>query len=1322
MGVSCVFIPKVTNKEGQQVNSKLAEDLILYTGNRKDGIEAYARVKTDTFEYIYGDIIDRDENEEPTFQSLYLKTSLKNIIDNSKVASEIEFQIEEGIINQEEFENTDFGKQFIITKEGTQKKVFPLNDKTIAQETQRQAFETLNRQIRAILSEKGIDVGLLDEAEAKMGINGVTDFEALKDFTNGFTQLIRIAKGEKGEKALPEEFAHLCIRMLGLDHPLVARLIKIFQTEKTQREVLSEDYEHYKELYNEDNNLLAEECAGKLVAKYLIQRKPIDSKYKSIIQRVIDTIKEFLSQFDEYIFTNAIENAEKYSKTLADKLLSNELTKDLSIKNIKKDKAKLFNATILHAETLNKKIEELIKIEQQRILLLKQNNINNKNIDNMAKTNITTLNLGIVTNRQLETIVAHVTNISKSLTTNMEVVSNFIEKKNWKNVAKSCRLLRTDVGALQEIRPLLQDMLLQAKKDSSEDGQKIVEEVKSLLTELNTAFDEFQPFYKNVASMIWQSLFAKYIDIHPEITQGESWKRFSAQIDFTKEAIEDISWFDRWLDSAAESSSEIVRIYDDIIKRHKEKARLSTINFKKRVLAFAQRAKQEGITNWLFAFNKDEQGNILGSYVTEIDEDKFNEDKRKFLNEISKKEFHSNPMINKILCNKAIANWFTERTTNGKIDLSKPKGKLYLNKQYQQLNETQKKFLNEFLSLKRELDKMLPPHAVKDNRCIMILKDNIERIKAAGGLTDVGSIIKNALKDSVIIRSDDTEFGSTNEIIDFNGELYHSVPIFYTKLLNSDNMNDLSTDIISTLIAYSAMAYNYDSMNEIVDQLEISRIFFIENSQTKVMQGDKQIVHKDRVVGEEIIIPQNELGIKSYTVARINDLFEMQIYGRLHQRGKSINILGETVSLEKLGDSFNKLTALSVYALNFLGGVSNITTGIGMMNIEAFAKNYFNPTDVMKADAYYTKHLLPFMGQINDNVRTDILYLINEKFNILQEYESEIRETNYNSLLRRLLSKSPSFLFNNAGEHWLQNRTALACLAAYKVKRKDTGAIISLLDAIGKKPINGNYIYGAELTFDNIENIDGTAFTQENISALTRKMKAINQMMHGIYNESDRAAMQKHALGRMAIMFRKWMKPAFNRRFARGMYNYDLQDTTEGYYRTTSKFMISLFSEVNKELSIAQIYEKLSNKEKRNLRRALTETLQWALVTLGLALLDFDNDNDDKWHKKFLEYQVRRLHAELGVQFPFATPNEIFRILKSPAASISTMQNIWLFLLHAIWISRWFGEENEIQTGRFKGWNRNVKDLFMIIPYLNTIESAINPEYKISFLKQDSVW
>jgi hypothetical protein len=41
----------------------------------------------------------------------------------------------------------------------------------------------------------------------------------------------------------------------------------------------------------------------------------------------------------------------------------------------------------------------------------------------------------------------------------------------------------------------------------------------------------------------------------------------------------------------------------------------------------------------------------------------------------------------------------------------------------------------------------------------------------------------------------------------------------------------------------------------------------------------------------------------------------------------------------------------------------------------------------------------------------------------------------------------------------------------------------------------------------------------------------------------------------MVMMFRKWMVPAFNRRFQREQYSFDIQDTTEGYYRTAYNFL-----------------------------------------------------------------------------------------------------------------------------------------------------------------------
>lgn len=55
---------------------------------------------------------------------------------------------------------------------------------------------------------------------------------------------------------------------------------------------------------------------------------------------------------------------------------------------------------------------------------------------------------------------------------------------------------------------------------------------------------------------------------------------------------------------------------------------------------------------------------------------------------------------------------------------------------------------------------------------------------------------------------------------------------------------------------------------------------------------------------------------------------------------------------------------------------------------------------------------------------------------------------------------------------------------------------------------------------------DGSAFTRDDIIAFSRKSAAINQRMHGIYNKADRSAVQRLAIGRMGVMFRKWIRPS----------------------------------------------------------------------------------------------------------------------------------------------------------------------------------------------------
>jgi len=48
-----------------------------------------------------------------------------------------------------------------------------------------------------------------------MGINGVMDTLTAKKTVDGLLEVIRISRDDRGEKAVPEEFAHAIIELLG---------------------------------------------------------------------------------------------------------------------------------------------------------------------------------------------------------------------------------------------------------------------------------------------------------------------------------------------------------------------------------------------------------------------------------------------------------------------------------------------------------------------------------------------------------------------------------------------------------------------------------------------------------------------------------------------------------------------------------------------------------------------------------------------------------------------------------------------------------------------------------------------------------------------------------------------------------------------------------------------------------------------------------------------------------------------------------------------------------------------------------------------------
>ena len=94
MARNCAIIPKVKNRNGQVVDSKLFKDLLSFTSNnRSETVRLYLITKNDSFIRDWNSKLTLDENNEPTLRSLLQKTNFSNIIPESKVLERLNREI-----------------------------------------------------------------------------------------------------------------------------------------------------------------------------------------------------------------------------------------------------------------------------------------------------------------------------------------------------------------------------------------------------------------------------------------------------------------------------------------------------------------------------------------------------------------------------------------------------------------------------------------------------------------------------------------------------------------------------------------------------------------------------------------------------------------------------------------------------------------------------------------------------------------------------------------------------------------------------------------------------------------------------------------------------------------------------------------------------------------------------------------------------------------------------------------------------------------------------------------------------------------------------
>ena len=628
---------------------------------------------------------------------------------------------------------------------------------------------------------------------------------------------------------------------------------------------------------------------------------------------------------------------------------------------------------------------------------------------------------------------------------------------------------------------------------------------------------------------------------------------------------------------------------------------------------------------------------------------------------------------------------------------------------YNSLNSTQKEFYDRWMQLKAELDVLLGPGKTDLTDTIKIRKSGIERaasVLKGGAVSEFIEKVKSATKRSF---DDDVSYKDVKSI-GFNKEEIMKLPLYYVN--KNAETKDLSTDAIGTLIAYADMAYNYAAMNEVVDPLEMGRHIAMSRKITKT-RGDRRLYEEFSFAGKTVRNPLYEDVSASNFRETLDDFFESKVYNRYLKDNGEVG----GVNVNKASSLLLKLGSTVQLGFNVLAGFANLATGLAMHNIEAAASEHFDAKTLAKADKEFMKAMPAFTADIGQRIRTSKLALFDEMFDVRQNFSGNIKHKDFLNkwIISRVFGPSIQYICQDAGDHWLYNRSAIAIALNYELKDSH-GKTISLWDALETVPLDPAHPErGKKLKLKNgVKKTDGTEFTTRDMSDIAGKMRYVNQHCFGIYNQEDSIGARRTIVGRFLMQYRDWIPAQFRYRFGAMTTNLEKGGKVEGYYRTSAKFIRDIYRELkNGEKTISQLWDKLDDFQRANIKRTITELAQYGVLLIVWGLLKGGDDKDKTWAEKMLKYTVTREKTELGALIPLSMPNEMLQIMKSPFANTNVISDIYnLTTVFNPW-----SYSEELQSGDYKGHSKAYR-AFMRSPltlYYRTLKRTLDPAKAESF-------
>ena len=690
------------------------------------------------------------------------------------------------------------------------------------------------------------------------------------------------------------------------------------------------------------------------------------------------------------------------------------------------------------------------------------------------------------------------------------------------------------------------------------------------------------------------------------------------------------------------------------------------------------------------------------------------------------------------------------------------------------LEQAQKEFYELFVRMfEEDLLKMLPGGVLNQmtGRVPLVMNSVLDELKGKSSLynklyaSTIGSRAWNTFKKT----------SSTKGVaLDENNNLVKSMPIFYTgvprtdaefdavnkkiqqkkddlkkgeiseedykkdiaelngivhRLRSKPSLGQISTDMTSSLLKFSAMAQNYETMSTVEDTMN-AFVKVIENRNYEP-SGDTKLVTKTKDgVKKTVGVKSSTSTQQSNVERRAKKWMDMVFYD---------NELITKGAADKIADGLIQLSSLSYVAFNPFGNFNNYVIGRINNNIEMLGGRFFKGSAYRRSSVEFNKKALyslvtrtSYTGESTRDLADIATFGVIPGLN-KSDYDPKKPNNKWEAFVDmfRMMDKMSDLREQGAdyetsqGKSWFARASewgyVMQDAAEYNVQTKVGMAM--LMDITVKNNTKGDPLFGTELSFYDaftynsethenemkkgfntiIYNGVEQEYTDEIRYDLRNKIREVNKQIHGNYAKEDRMVIQSNTIGNMAAQFKKWVAPAIRARYQREYFDQNL-GWMEGRYISFMSFLRYAKREVVKGNMSFSTYgqgfleaqvKTVTGKDgvKRTIgydgkggnadQRAQNKLFGFyrtmgeigiILSTLAISMIldnmlsDDDDDDLTKRLKNMVKYQAQRAYKETVIFNPIpglGGYTQMRQMFESPLAATRTMGE----LAKAMWLT-----------------------------------------------------